>query len=152
MPDLSALGSLSGAQQLFAGLKAPGSLEGRWAAAFTGPGWLTTLAPLGLAASPLVGWCGKTFDANGQGLNLVRRGGQLQAIVPMRVVARASAVDGALVLATEYNADAPWLLRGVADEFRVLDAERLLGLMTVSRPGLRWVAFPFLLTRNESLT
>ncbi len=139
--------TLRAARQLFAALQPPTQLEGSWRAAFTGPVWLCWLAPLGMALSPLRGWCGKRFDAAGQGINLVRRSGRVQAMVPMRVVSRASAVDGAPVLATEYDAQAPWLLRGVADEFRVLNDYTLLGLMTVTRPGLRWVAFPFLLTR-----
>lgn len=146
LPDLAPR-SLREAKTLFASLQPPVSLAGSWRAAFTGPGWLRALAPVGMALSPLAGWCGKRFDAEGQGINLIRRGAGIVPIVPMRVVARASAVDGAPVLATAYDERAPWLLRGVADEFRALDADTLLGLMTVARPGLRWVAFPFLLTR-----
>lgn len=142
-----ALAGIRSAQALFAALLPPAGLQGIWRAEFVGPGWLRALAPPGMALSPLRGWVGKRFDATGQGANLVRRGGRIQAIVVMQQVARVSRIDGLPVLASQYAADAPWLLRGVADEFRQLDADCLLGLMTVDRPGLRGLALPFLLHR-----
>lgn len=146
-PTEPALAGIRSAQALFATLSPPARLQGIWRAEFVGPAWLRTLAPPGMALSPLRGWVGKRFDASGQGANLVVRGGRVQAIVPMQQLARASRVDGRPVLASQYAAGAPWLLRGVADEFRQLDADRLLGLMTVDRPGLRGLALPFLLHR-----
>lgn len=145
--DLPALSGIRSAQALFARLSPPASLAGCWRAEFVGPGWLRWLAPRGMWASPLYGWRGKRFDAEGQGLNLVRRGGRVQGVIPMRQEARASRLDGRPVLASRYAADAPWLLRGVADEFRQLHPDGLLGLMTIDRPGLRGLALPFLLHR-----
>ena len=142
-----ALSGIRSALALFARLPPPAALAGCWRAEFVGPGWLRRLAPLGMRLSPLHGWRGKRFDAEGQGLNLVLRGGRLRGLVPMRQQARASRLDGRPVLASEYPADAPPLLRGIADEFRQLRADCLLGLMTIDRPGLRGVALPFLLHR-----
>lgn len=142
-----ALSGIRSAQALFAGLSPPAALTGCWRAEFVGPGWLRRLAPLGMSLSPLNGWRGKRFDAEGRGLNLVLRGGRVHGLVPMRQEARASRLDGRPVLASQYAADAPLLLRGVADEFRQLRTDCLLGLMTIDRPGLRGLALPFLLHR-----
>lgn len=142
------LASLGSAAALFSRLDAPDSLAGRWRAEFIGPAWLRTVAPAGLALSPLRGWQGKRFDVDGRGTNLVRRGGLEGTVATMLVERRASRIDGRPVLATRYAPDAPWMIRALADEFRQLDAQRLLGMMTVNRAGLRGLALPFLLLRD----
>ena len=139
--------TLEAAAARFAQLEAPAALTGRWRAEFIGPGWLCAIAPAGLALSPLRGWRGKRFEADGQGTNLVWRGGREATVATMRVERRASRLDGRPVLATRYAPDTPWLIRALEDEFRALDDERLLGMMTVDRPGLRGLALPFLLHR-----
>lgn len=144
MPDLN---TLRGARACFATLPAPPRLEGLWRAEFAGPRWLRALAPLGLAVSVLRGWRGKRFDAAGRGENLVRRGGALLARVPMREEHRASKLDGRPAAVALYGADAPLTLRYVEDELRQLDAESLLGMMTLRIPGLRGVGLPFVLHR-----
>lgn len=142
------LAGLRSAAALFGRLEAPESLTGRWRAEFIGPRWLQAIAPAGLALSPLRGWHGKRFDAEGQGTNLVHRHGAEGTVAIMQVERRASRIDGRPVLATRYAPGSPWLIRALADEFRQLDEQRLLGMMTVDRAGLRGLALPFLLLRD----
>jgi hypothetical protein len=142
-----AKGPLRAARRRFRGLPAPPNIAGHWRVEFCGPLWLRTLAPLGLSLSVLRGWRGKSFDAEGRGHNLIRRGGRLQPLFVMQAERRASRLDGGPVIATHYGEEAPLMLLRVSDEFRQLGADTLLGMMTIDLPGLRSLALPFLLHR-----
>lgn len=139
--------SLRSAQALFAELPAPATLAGVWRAEFVGPTWLGRLARIAMPLSVLRGWCGKRFDAQGRGENLVRRRGKISGIVPMRERHQASKLDGRPVAVAAYGAGTPLSLRYVEDELRELDAATLLGMMTFRIPGLRGLGLPFLLHR-----
>ncbi|MGH8506384.1 MAG: hypothetical protein ACRETM_10550 [Stenotrophobium sp.] len=143
-------GSIRTARRAFRGLPVPTSAAGDWRAEFAGPQWLRLLAPLGLNLSVLRGWYGKSFDDDGNAINLVRRNGQLQRVLPMQASVRHSRLDGGLVLATHYGDDAPVLLLRVSDEFRSIDKNTLLGMMTIDLPAVRGLSLPFLLRRIES--
>lgn len=147
---LNLRGSVRKARRAFRSLPVPASAAGDWRAEFAGPQWLRLLAPLGLNLSVLRGWYGKSFDDDGNAINLVRRNGQLQRVLPMRAGVRHSRLDGGLVLATHYGDDAPILLLRVSDEFRSIDQDTLLGMMTIDLPAVRGLSLPFLLHRVAS--
>lgn len=140
-------GSIRTTRRTFRSLSLPTSAAGDWRAEFAGPQWLRLLAPLGLNLSVLRGWYGKSFDDDGNAINLVQRNGQLRRVLPMQTSIRPSRVDGGLVLATHYGEDAPLLLLRVSDEFRSLDQNTLLGMMTIDLPAVRSLSLPFLLHR-----
>ncbi|MGH8459973.1 MAG: hypothetical protein ACRESS_00050 [Stenotrophobium sp.] len=147
--NLNLHGSLRATRRVFRKLSLPISVAGAWRAEFAGPQWLRRLAPLGFKLAVLRGWYGKTFDDDGGGLNLVRRNGRLRRITPMQLTIRPSRLDGGLVIAAQYNEDAPLRLLRVVDEFRSLDNDTLLGMMTLDLPALRSLCLPFLLHRIE---
>ena len=139
--------TLNSARALFAELPAPSRLAGVWRAEFVGPAWLPRLARAAMPLSVLRGWCGKRFDAQGRGENLVKRAGAVRGIVAMREVHQASKLDGLPVAVASYGAGTPLSLRYVEDELRRLDRDVLLGMMTFRIPGLRRLGLPFLLHR-----
>lgn len=144
--------SLAHCRAAFGRLAPPPSLIGVFRAAFTGPAWLRAIAGPGLWPLGLGGWWGKTFDSAGQGFNLVRRGGQLQPRLPIRLSHAASRLDGQPCLAVAYAATAPFPWRWVVDEIRQLDAEVYLGMTLAALPGVRGQALPFLLFAAADLT
>ena len=146
LPDLNRK-PLSAFKPIFASLQSPlvGQVKGIYQAEFTGPGWLRAVAPPGLALLGLGGWQGKEFAGDGGGLNLVRRGGQVQRIFPVRITEAASLVDGKPCLAIHYTHKCPFPWPYVVDELRELDSSCLLGLTMVDVRGLRGLALPFLL-------
>ena len=83
-------------KDLFNTLESPviSEMNGRFQAEFVGPGWLRAVAPPGLAPLGLGGWQGKTFDGRGGGLNVVRRKGKLQEIIPIVLQETVSMVNG----------------------------------------------------------
>jgi hypothetical protein len=124
------------------------SLAGDYQAEFVGPGWLRRWAPPGLAITPLAGWLGKSFDDQGHGINLVRRRGVVQRVLPMRAVTLPSRVDGHLSLTLTYAPGSPMPFPFVVDELRAINADALLGLSFANAPALGRLALPFLLRRQ----
>lgn len=116
---------------------------------FAGPLWLRASGPLALASTGMPGWAGKRFRATSdpallEGENVLRRGGQLVASIPMRAAIEPATLDGRPALVVRYPADARWPWRGVRDELRPLPDGRLLG-MTYGLPGAPPKGGPFLL-------
>lgn len=124
---------------------APETMATAYRAAFVGPWWLRRTAAPALALLGLGGWWGKWFDGDGNGRNIVHRRGRLQWAMPITVAERPSLIDGQPCLAVLYPHSSPFPWRYVVDELRRLDEERLLGLTIADLPGLRRIAFPFLL-------
>ena len=151
--DVAALNqqSLSHFKGLFASLDPPPfqALTGVYQAAFVGPGWVRALAGPALKVTGLDGWCGKAFDGQGGGLNIVRRQGRMERLLPMRVIETPSFIDDRPGLALAYPTDAhppwPW----IRDELRRLDEGALLGMVLVWRGPLWRFPFPFLLRQVE---
>lgn len=141
--------SLTDFRRAFALLTAPSvaSLTGDYRAEFVGPAWLRRWAPPGLAVTPLAGWLGKAFDDQGNGINLVRRRGVVQRVLPMRAAARPSRVDGRPGVILTYAPGSAFPFPYVMDELRCIDADTLLGLSFVTQPRLGGLALPFLLRR-----
>ncbi len=137
--------SLSAFPALFARLDAPQALSGTYRAAFTGPGWLRRIAPPGLWPLGLGGWWGKQFAADGSGMNLVLRGGELQRIFPIRLVPAQSLLDGKPCLSVRYEPECPFPWPHVVDDLRRLDEHTLLGMTMINAGPLHRLALPFLL-------
>lgn len=146
VPHLNTL-SLPAFRRLFHTLSAPAleSIRGEFRAEIVGPAWMRLIAPPALALGGLGGWCGKRFDANGQGLNLVNRGREIKPVLPMQLARRASLIDQQPVIAVTYPSSSPPPWPWIIDELRRLDGHTLLGMTVVTRLGLHRLAFPFLL-------
>jgi hypothetical protein len=96
----------------------------------------------------LGGWWGKHFTADGSGMNLVRRGGELRRIFPIRLVPAPSLLDGRPCLSVRYKPECPYPWPHVVDELRSLDERTLLGMTMVNTGVLRKLALPFLLFKE----
>jgi hypothetical protein len=130
----------------FASLAPPprGSLTGRFQGEFVGPLWLRLGAPVLLAVLGMPRWWGKQFTAQGEGVNLVRRGKQLRPAVPLVLREAPSRVDGQRGVQVEYPPQsAHWRL--FVDELRWLNGRTVLAMSRVNLPLLRRVRLPFLL-------
>lgn len=132
---------------LFAGLEAPDMLNGVFRAEFTGPWWLRRIAGPGLWPLGLGGWWGKEFDAQGNGVNLVRRRGELRRIFPIRLIPAHSLIDSKPCLSVRYDPTCPFPWPHVVDELRRLDDVTLLGMTYATLGPLRHLYLPFLLYR-----
>ena len=128
------------------------SLAGAYRAEFVGPAWLRRFAPPGLVITPLAGWLGKAFDSQGHGINLVRRRGEMQRVLPMTAQRRPSRVDGQPCVALAYTPGSPFPFAYIVDELRTIDADTLLGLSFAAAPWLARLPIPFLLRRQAELT
>ncbi len=133
---------------LFAGLDAPDMLSGVYRAEFTGPAWLRFIAGPGLWPLGLGGWWGKEFDGQGNGVNLVRRRGELRRIFPLRLIPASSLIDGKPCLSVHYDPACPFPWPHVIDELRRLDDTTLLGMTYANVGVLRRLPLPFLLHRT----
>jgi hypothetical protein len=140
-------------RSLFAGLPIPepGSILGTYQAAFVGPGWLRTSAGPALDMSGLGGWWGKEFFADGSAINIVQRQGVFSRRFTMHIVVASSLVDKRQGLALHYQPGNPFPWMFVIDELRQLDATRLLGMTIANLPGLRGLAFPFVLQQVSNI-
>lgn len=132
---------------LFASLPPPGiaELNGVYQAEFVGPLWLRKLVKPALVLTGLGGWWGKVFDGRGNADNIVQRQGELRRILPMKLVASPSRIDGRPGITVTYMPDArlpwPWII----DELRRLDEGCLLGMTMLPKGPLAHLALPFLL-------
>jgi hypothetical protein len=144
--------SLASIRSLFVSLPVPtmGSVAGTHQSEFVGPWWLRQVAGPGLTPLGLEGWWGKQFDAQGDGLNIVRRQGKIATIMPVRLVEMNSFIDGRPGLAVFYprTSRLPW--PWVVDELRRIDKNCLLGMTLVTKYPLKWIALPFLLHAKDT--
>ncbi|MEI7846081.1 MAG: hypothetical protein WCK35_09785 [Chloroflexota bacterium] len=149
-------------RNLFASLSIPDPafLTGVYRAAFVGPAWLRSSAGPALALSGLGGWWGKEFTADKTAINIVVRSGALShnqelglfhKLFPMELVTARSFIDGENGLSLHYLPGNPFPWMYVVDELRSLDQDSLLGMTIANLPGLRGLAFPFILRKNERL-
>lgn len=142
--------SLLRLRQVFGRLPAPpvAMRSGFYQARFIGPWWLRGSGPLGVALGGLPGWQGKRFLTPDRATNvLLRRGARIDRL-ELRCTETASLIDGWPSALLDYGAQAPRPWRWVRDELRALDDNRLLGMTVIDLPGLRGLAFPFLLERQ----
>ncbi|MDP9270957.1 MAG: hypothetical protein M3O76_05100 [Actinomycetota bacterium] len=129
------------------------ALVGEHDGEFAGPWWLRSTGPITMWLTGMPGWCGKSFrpPTSGsdviEGTNLVRRGDQLVASIPMNARIAPSRVDGRTALIVHYPKDARFPWRNVTDELRPLDDRTLLGL-SFGIPGSPPGGAPFLLRRK----
>ena len=91
----------------------------------------------------LGGWWGKQFETTDQGINIVRRRGQLRTTLPMLLEERTSLLDGQPTLVIVYPPASPLPWPWLIDELRRVDEQTCLG-MTVFTP-LKLVTFVFYL-------
>jgi hypothetical protein len=155
-PKLKADSSLGRVLQIFREAQEPtlGTLVGVHEGSFAGPAFVRLPAPLFMALTGMLGWCGKEFDpprsdpALLSGRNLVRQRGAVRRSIPMQAKVAPSRVDGRLALVLSYPPDARWPWRRTTDELRPLDDQTLLGLGFVDAPLLRGLPLPFLLRRR----
>jgi hypothetical protein len=145
--------SLGEFPDLCASLKAPkiSDFAGNYRGTFVGPGWLRVSAGPALAVSGLGGWWGKHFEADGRAVNLVQRGGKLEARFPMQLVEVISTFDGQPGLALHYGEENPFPWPYIVDELRQLGEGAFLGMTYVNTRALRGLAFPFLLEFQEQI-
>lgn len=136
---------------LFASLAipVPDTLPGLYQASFVGPAWLRNSAGPALQLSGLGGWWGKQFALDGSATNLVLRDGALGTRFPMKLVSARSFIDGRMGLALHYQPGSPLPWPYVVDELRRIDAGNLLGMTIINMPGLRGLAFPFILQKSD---
>lgn len=127
------------------------SLAGAYRAEFVGPAWLRRFAPPGLVITPLAGWVGKAFDSQGHGINLVRRRGLMQRVLPMTAQWLPSRVDALPCVTLTYAPGSPFPFAYIVDELRTVDADTLLGLSFAAAPWLARLPIPFLLRRQAKL-
>ena len=120
-------------------------MKGFYHAEFTGPAWLRTIAPPGLAIGGLGGWWGKEFMGDGTGMNIVMRGGQLRRILQVHLELGASSVDGKPAILIRYPKDSQFPWPRVIDELRSLDETSLLGLTIFEIGPFNKLPLPFLL-------
>jgi hypothetical protein len=126
------------------------SLAGRFRGELVGPLWLRLAGRPLLALLGMRGWWGKEFSADGQGHNLVRRGGRLVPSEPVVLREGPSRVDGRWGVRVEYPREASWQWRLFVDELRWTDGRTLLAESHLKLPLLEWVTLPFLLRREEA--
>ncbi len=145
--------SLSGLGRLWRALPAPDTetLTGDHRAVFIGPAPGRAVAPGALSLLGLPDWYGKRFRLASEGLlgiNLLRRDGsddELSEYLEMKAAIEPSALDGAPVLVSTYDVEAPLPWRHVRDEFRLLGPGLLLGMAVLDKPVLRRIGTPFVL-------
>jgi hypothetical protein len=137
--------SLAGCREIFLSLDRPATLSGAYEADFVGPSWLRAIAGPGLFPLGLGGWMGKLFDGNGGGVNLVRRQGRVQQVMPVRLIGMPSPINGQPAIVVSYPHGSRWPWPYVIDELRQLDEQTLLGMTIVPRGRLSRVGLPFLL-------
>ncbi len=138
-------------RDLFTSLNIPeaNSILGTYRSAFVGPSWLRRSAGPALVISGLGDWWGKEFHADGTAINIVSRSGEFSTRFPMQFVIARSLIDGKNGLALHYQPGNPFPWPFVVDEIRQIDASTLLGMTIANFRGLRGMAFPFILQKQD---
>jgi len=127
----------------------PASIYGKYRAEFVGPAWLRMSARPALQITGLGGWWGKEFYDDGTAINIVLRAGQFSMRFPMKFVSAKSFIDGRDGLALHYQPGNPFPWPFVVDEIRRMDESTLLGMTIANVSGLRGMAFPFILQKQD---
>lgn len=143
--------SLRQFREYFASLTAPdlASLPGQYHASFVGPAWLRLTAAPGLVPLGFGGWWGKEFHADGEAINLFLRAGKFITRFPMKLVRVPSLIDGREGLSLHYPSNTPFPWNHVVDELRRINDTSLLGMTVPNINGLRGIALPFILQKQE---
>jgi hypothetical protein len=138
-------------RNLFASLDVPEArtLCGKYRGAFVGPSWVRLLAWPALLAAGLGGWWGKILYEDGRAINIVYREGKFSGVFRMKFRQERSYIDKRQGLTLHYQNDNPFLWLFIVDEVRRLDESTLLGMTRPKIPGLRWLAFPFVLQKQK---
>lgn len=150
MTDTLTTASLAELRRRFGEGRVPGDAQrsGFWRARFIGPWWLRLTGRPSVALAGLRGWQGKRFLTPERATNILRRAdGEIEHLA-MRCAIVTTDLDGQPVAALTYGASGPVPWRWVTDELRALDDRTLLGMTRINLPGLRGLAFPFLLERD----
>ena len=154
-PAPPAAASLRALRRAFAAADAPtlDLLHGFRRAEFAGPFWLRLAGPGTMAATGMPRWVGKRFrptddPARLDGDNVLQRGAELVASIPMTASVEPATLDGRPALVVRYPERARWPWRRVRDELRPLPDGRLLGL-TYGLPGTSPRGVPFILHPEE---
>lgn len=144
--------SLRKFRRLFASLAVPETdrLAGKYRGVFVGPRWVRALAAPALTISGLGGWWGKDVYEDGKAINIVLRSGKFSTRFPMEFAREQSHIDGRDGAALHYQKGNPFPWMFIVDEIRRIDGVTLLGMTRPSIPGLRWLAFPFILQKQDS--
>lgn len=124
------------------------ALDGFYRANFIGPWWLRATAPPSLKFSGLSGWQGKKFLSKDSATNILKTQKGFKEKLEMSCRQVHSAVDGRLVIALTYPANAPLPWRWVVDEMRQLDDSTLLCMTVFNLPILKHFPLPFILTKE----
>jgi hypothetical protein len=127
----------------------PASLRGQYPASFVGPAWLRVTAAPGLVPLGFGGWWGKDFSEDGAAINIFLRAGKFSRRFPMKFIRAPSFVDGKDGLALRYPPGNPFPWTHVVDELRRIDESTLLGMTIPNISGLRGIALPFILQKQE---
>jgi hypothetical protein len=136
----------------------PNDIRGKYRAAFVGPAWLRTSAAPALSISGLGGWWGKEFFDDGTAINIIFHAGNFSTRFKMKFVNAKSLIDqkgglalhyqkGGLALHYQKGNPFPWMY--VVDEIRRVDEFTLLGMTIANVSGLRGMAFPFILQKQN---
>jgi hypothetical protein len=143
--------SLRQFREYFSSLAVPdlASLRGQYRASFVGPAWLRVTAAPGLVPLGFGGWWGKDFNADGTAINILLRAGKFSRRFTMKLVNAKSFVDGKDGLALHYPPGNPFPWTHVVDEIRRIDDTSLLGMTIPNVTGLRGLAIPFILQKQE---
>ena len=126
----------------------PHDWVGSYRGEIVGPAFVRLSAGPSNLMNGIVGWLGKEIGSDLSGLNLVRRGGRVVAVVPFKVETRTSLADGKGVPAIVYSPENRFPVNRVIDEFRILDDNCLLCLTHYELPLMRSRQFPFLLHKG----
>lgn len=108
-----------------------------------GPAWFQKVFNRLMVVGGLGGWQGKEFGADGNGVNVVQRGGKISHVAPMLVLGTfPSAFDGQPTLVLGYHNG---LHIHINDEIRRLDERTVLGMTYLKYGFLKQLPMPFVL-------
>ena len=144
--------SLRRFRDLFASLAVPeiDSLPGKYRGMFVGPAWVRVIVKPALFITGLGGWWGKELYAGGTAVNILLRKEKLITRFRMKFAMERSQIDGREGLALHYRKDNLLLWLFIVDEIRRIEEDVLLGMTRPKVPGLRWLALPFILQKQNN--
>ncbi|MCZ8343053.1 MAG: hypothetical protein O9301_08480 [Leptospira sp.] len=122
--------------------------EGRYEVSWVGPNWFQSLAKNGLGVLGFKNWVGKEFSGSEFAINIFsdENGGNGFNKFPMEVALSQSQVDSKACIRVSYPKTTPFPWPLVVDEFRVLNANTLVGLSYTK--GLSVFPLPFYLIQK----